>query len=97
MIYHRAQATFSRKKRALFRHALFPGSECFTILSIVMVSFAFRRPHLVAEGAEEIKGKDIWLDNDDLRPLKLKDRTWTATTYFVFWFSATATVSNWCV
>ncbi|KIW49421.1 hypothetical protein PV05_11101 [Exophiala xenobiotica] len=60
-----------------------------------MVSFAFRRPHLVAEGAEEIKGKDIWLDNDDLRPLKLKDRTWTATTYFVFWFSATATVSNW--
>jgi NCS1 family nucleobase:cation symporter-1 len=60
-------------------------------------SFAFRRPHLVAEGAEEIKGKDIWLDNDDLRPLKLKDRTWNATTYFVFWFSATATVSNWCV
>lgn len=54
------------------------------------------RLRLVAKGAEEIKGKDIWLDNDDLRPLKLQDRTWTSTTYFVFWFSATATVSNWC-
>lgn len=55
----------------------------------------FSRPRIVARGAEELKGKDSFLDNDDLRPLKLKDRTWTATTYFVFWFSATATVSNW--
>ncbi|KKY20788.1 putative uridine permease [Phaeomoniella chlamydospora] len=50
---------------------------------------------LVAKGAEEVHGKDSWLDNDDLRPLKLKDRTWTAVTYFTFWFSAAATVSNW--
>lgn len=55
----------------------------------------FARRTLVAKGAEEIKGKDIWLDNDDLRPLKLKDRTWTQVTYFTFWFSAAATVSNW--
>lgn len=57
----------------------------------------FNRPTLVAKGAEEVKGKDIWLDNDDLRPLKLKDRTWTQVTYFTFWFSAAATVSNWFV
>ncbi|KAJ9148927.1 NCS1 nucleoside transporter [Pleurostoma richardsiae] len=50
---------------------------------------------LVAHGAEEVHGKDAFLDNDDLRPLKLKDRTWTRVTYFTFWFSATATVSNW--
>lgn len=55
----------------------------------------FKRPQLVAVGAEESKGKEIWLDNDDLRPLKLKDRTWNGTTYFVFWFSASATVSGW--
>ncbi|KIW45449.1 uncharacterized protein PV06_03841 [Exophiala oligosperma] len=56
---------------------------------------SFKRARLVAAGAEESKGKEIWLDNDDLRPLKLKDRTWNRTTYFVFWFSASATVSGW--
>ena len=55
------------------------------------------RFNVVAKGAEEVKGKDVWLDNDDLRPLKLKDRTWTQLTYFTFWFSAAATVSNWYV
>lgn len=59
--------------------------------------FKLSRPSLVAKGAEEVTGKDIWLDNDDLRPLKLKDRTWTQFTYFTFWFSAAATVSNWFV
>lgn len=52
-------------------------------------------PHLQAKGAENIHGKEMWLDNDDIRPLKLSDRTWNLTTYLVFWFSATATVSNW--
>ena len=50
---------------------------------------------MVAEGAEDVKGKDIWLVNDDVKPLKLRDRTWTGLTYFTFWFSAAATVSNW--
>lgn len=53
------------------------------------------RLRVVAKGAKEVHGKNIWLDNDDLRPLKLKDRTWTSVTYFTFWFSAAATVSNW--
>jgi NCS1 family nucleobase:cation symporter-1 len=57
----------------------------------------FARHRFVAKGAEDVKGKDIWLDNDDLRPLKLKDRTWTQVTYLTFWFSAAATVSNWFV
>lgn len=43
------------------------------------------------EGAEGVNGKDAWLDNDDIRPLALKDRTWSQKTYFVFWFSAVAT------
>jgi cytosine/uracil/thiamine/allantoin permease len=40
-----------------------------------------------------VKGsqQNSWLDNDDIRPLALKDRTWSAKTYFVFWFSAAAT------
>ena len=46
---------------------------------------------LIAKGAEAVRGKNIWLDNDDLRPLALKDRTWTGYTYFTFWFSAAAT------
>ncbi|RMZ86013.1 hypothetical protein DV737_g184, partial [Chaetothyriales sp. CBS 132003] len=49
----------------------------------------------VAKGAENLEGKDVWLDNDDLRPLKLKDRTWTWRTYLTFWFSAAATVAGW--
>ncbi|TQN71105.1 Uracil permease [Colletotrichum shisoi] len=49
-----------------------------------------------AAGASEVHGRDALLANDDLRPLKLADRTWTQWTYFTFWFSATATVSNWC-
>ncbi|GME22532.1 hypothetical protein EG329_006952 [Neofusicoccum parvum] len=53
------------------------------------------RVSLQAKGAEEAHGADAWLDNDDLRPLKLSDRSWTGTTYTVFWFSAVATVSNW--
>ena len=31
----------------------------------------------------------------DIKPLPVEERTWTATTYFCFWFSAVATVSNW--
>lgn len=52
-------------------------------------------PHLQAKGAENVRGEDMWLDNDDIRPLKLADRTWNLWTYLTFWFSATATVSNW--
>ena len=33
-------------------------------------------PHLQAKGAENVRGEDMWLDNDDIRPLKLSDRTW---------------------
>ncbi|KAJ6549826.1 NCS1 nucleoside transporter [Mycena capillaripes] len=44
---------------------------------------------------ETSDNRDIWLDNDDIRPLKLADRTWTSGTYFTFWFSAVATVGNW--
>ncbi|THW85153.1 putative uridine permease [Aureobasidium pullulans] len=53
------------------------------------------KPHLHAAGTEEVKGQDMWLDNDDIRPLKLADRTWNAKAYLTFWFSAVATVSNW--
>lgn len=52
-------------------------------------------PHLKAKGAENVHGEDQWLDNDDIRPLKLSDRTWGMGTYLTFWFSAVATVSNW--
>ncbi|TVY53643.1 putative permease [Lachnellula cervina] len=52
-------------------------------------------PHLKAKGAGDVHGEDVWLDNDDIRPLKLVDRTWSMWTYLTFWFSATATVSNW--
>ena len=41
-----------------------------------------------AKGAKEVHGEDIWLDNDDIRPLKLEDRTWSLWTYLTFWFSA---------
>jgi NCS1 family nucleobase:cation symporter-1 len=34
------------------------------------------------------------LDNDSIRPTPTKDRTWTQFTYMMFWFSATANVSN---
>jgi NCS1 family nucleobase:cation symporter-1 len=34
------------------------------------------------------------LDNDSIRPTPAKDRTWSQLTYFVFWWSATANVSN---
>lgn len=57
----------------------------------------FSRRTFVARGAEDVHGANVWLDNDDLRPLKLKDRTWTAVTYLTFWFSAAATVSGWYV
>ncbi|KAH0003434.1 putative uridine permease, partial [Aureobasidium melanogenum] len=53
------------------------------------------RPHLHAAGTDEVKGQDVWLDNDDIRPLKLADRTWNMKAYLTFWFSAVATVSNW--
>jgi NCS1 family nucleobase:cation symporter-1 len=49
----------------------------------------------VAKGAEGVNGKDALLINDDIRPLKLEDRTWGQLTYLTFWFSAAATVSNW--
>lgn len=52
-------------------------------------------PHLRAKGTDEVHGKEMWLDNDDIRPLKLADRTWNKWTYLTFWFSAVATVSNW--
>ncbi|PYH91152.1 NCS1 nucleoside transporter [Aspergillus ellipticus CBS 707.79] len=35
-----------------------------------------------------------FLDNDSIRPTPAKDRTWTPITYILFWFSATANVSN---
>jgi NCS1 family nucleobase:cation symporter-1 len=60
-----------------------------------MVSNLIRRfresipaPHLQAKGAENLHGEDMWLDNDDIRPLKLSDRTWNLWTYLTFWFSA---------
>ncbi|KAH8682952.1 putative uridine permease [Tricladium varicosporioides] len=56
---------------------------------------AIPRAHLKADGAKDVHGEDMWLDNDDIRPLKLADRTWNLWTYLTFWFSATATVSNW--
>jgi len=59
--------------------------------------FARRTPFSPAKGAEGTHGKDVWLDNDDLRPLKLADRTWNIWTYSTFWFSAAATVSSWYV
>ncbi|KAJ5257677.1 hypothetical protein N7497_000637 [Penicillium chrysogenum] len=34
------------------------------------------------------------LDNDSIRPTPVKDRTWSQLTYIMFWFSATANVSN---
>jgi NCS1 family nucleobase:cation symporter-1 len=36
-----------------------------------------------AKGAENVHGEDMWLDNDDIRPLKLEDRTWSLWTYLV--------------
>lgn len=50
---------------------------------------------LTVKGAGEGSSKDVLLVNDDIRPLKLEDRTWTRLTYLTFWFSATATVGNW--
>lgn len=49
---------------------------------------AIPAPHLQAEGTEDLHGEDIWLDNDDIRPLKLTDRTWNLWTYLAIWFSA---------
>ncbi|KIX01488.1 uncharacterized protein Z518_09214 [Rhinocladiella mackenziei CBS 650.93] len=57
-------------------------------------SSSIKRFFLV-KGSEGVSSKDAWLDNDDIRPLALKDRTWSQKTYFVFWFSAVATVANW--
>jgi len=45
-------------------------------------------PHLKAKGADDVDPADMWLDNDDIRPLKLQDRTWNLWTYLTFWFSA---------
>ncbi|KAF7879756.1 uncharacterized protein EAF02_007926 [Botrytis sinoallii] len=47
-----------------------------------------RNPHFEAKGTANVHGKDNWLDNDDIRPLKLADRTWNVLTYLTFWFSA---------
>lgn len=47
-----------------------------------------RNPHFEAKGTADVHGKDNWLDNDDIRPLKLADRTWNVWTYLTFWFSA---------
>lgn len=35
-----------------------------------------------------------WLDNDDLRPIPVWDRTYTWKTYFWFWLSANATPAS---
>lgn len=35
------------------------------------------------------------LDNDNLRPLRIKDRTWGFWTYAMFWFSEASSVSDW--
>ncbi|KZT30170.1 NCS1 nucleoside transporter [Neolentinus lepideus HHB14362 ss-1] len=35
-----------------------------------------------------------WLDNDDLRPIPVQDRTYTWRTYFWFWLSANATPAS---
>lgn len=37
---------------------------------------------LAAKGTEEIDGRNVWLDNDDIRPLAVKDRTWSQKAYF---------------
>ncbi|QSZ37658.1 hypothetical protein DSL72_008757 [Monilinia vaccinii-corymbosi] len=55
----------------------------------------FRNPHFEVQGTADVHGKDNWLGNDDIRPLKLADRTWSIWTYLTFWFSATSTVSTW--
>ncbi|KAJ5561407.1 hypothetical protein N7535_004126 [Penicillium sp. DV-2018c] len=34
------------------------------------------------------------LDNDSIRPIPVQDRKWNQLTYIMFWFSATANVSN---
>ncbi|EXJ88749.1 hypothetical protein A1O1_05681 [Capronia coronata CBS 617.96] len=60
-----------------------------------MTFVAELKRRIVAKGAENVNKKDAWLDNDDIRPLALKDRTWTQLTYFVFWISANASVANW--
>ena len=52
------------------------------------------KKRLAAKGVEGVHGRDALLDNDDIRPLALKDRTWTTRTYFTFWFSAVATGNN---
>jgi NCS1 family nucleobase:cation symporter-1 len=52
----------------------------------------FHDSYLVVKGGDSADG---FLVNDDIRPLALKDRKWNSLTYFTFWFSATATVSNW--
>jgi nucleobase:cation symporter-1, NCS1 family len=49
------------------------------------------RNRLAAKTAEGVQGRDVWLDNDDIRPLAIKDRTWTQRTYLIFWFSAVST------
>jgi hypothetical protein len=51
----------------------------------------FLKGYLVVNGSEQVKGFGALLDNDDIRPLALKDRIWTGYTYFTFWFSAAAT------
>lgn len=53
------------------------------------------RQRLAVKGTDGVQGRDVWLDNDDIRPLSVEDRTWTQKTYFTFWFSAVATVATW--
>lgn len=36
-----------------------------------------------------------WLDNKDIRPTPVADRTWGPWTCYLFWFSAAANLSNW--
>ncbi|KAI9641194.1 hypothetical protein NHQ30_009994 [Ciborinia camelliae] len=40
-----------------------------------------RNPHFEAKGTEDVHGKDNWLDNDDIRPLKLADPSTVSTWY----------------
>jgi cytosine/uracil/thiamine/allantoin permease len=52
---------------------------------------AVRNLKWAASGTDGSHGKADFLENDDIRPLKLQDRTWGQVTYFTFWFSAMAT------
>jgi NCS1 family nucleobase:cation symporter-1 len=59
-------------------------------MAVLKLCVPLHRFKLSVKGTENVHGKDNFLGNDDIRPLALKDRTWTNRTYFTFWFSAIA-------